>query len=308
MGLEHINRIGWMVIGAIFGVVGMMTWSWTQIDPHVLPVSRGDFEAAIIQTDPVSQKPLIRNIVIQPPVESEVTEGAVRVVTFERLHKHVKNGSYWWIQQKMTAETPYVPANRGRVAATPDLTIEGFLDKIAEQNPSVKYSTGWWLIPRNAAIVGGLVGIVLIGGIWPTMLALMSGAGLGRKYNPKYKDDRPLWKVKSSATVSTARPTVTQADMARVGAIADAYEHNLAQHASAGAHGPSVSAAGAEVQKLKSEQLEEVKPLPNPDGDDEIEVKGEFYPVMFHHKKEHHDHKDGDQDHPGANRGESGRS
>lgn len=300
MGIEHINRLGWIIIGAIVGIVFMTIQSWNHVDPPGTElVGASSFETAVFQLEPVSQSPLIKQIVIQPPTYSEASSSNVQVVTFKRLFRSTKDQKLWWVDQKFIASIPYSPANRGRVTPTPDMTVQTYLNKLTEQYPHIKYSTGWWLSPVNSVWVGALGGMLLIGGIWPTMLGLMSGAGFGRKYNPKYKDDVPLWRMKSRPSSTTARPTVSAADMAKVSNVANAYESNLAQFATAGhastASGPTTE---PEVRKLDARPLEEAKPLPNPDADDEIEVKGEFYPVMIHHKK--HQQPADDPQHPNS--------
>lgn len=300
MGIEHINRLGWIVIGAIVGaLIGVVLSSSGEAIEGVATTDLSTFEQDVVQKDVRSGRPLVGKILIHPPEYSEVDESAVQLVTYKRLAM-TKDGRYGWLDKRVVANLPYAPARRNAAAAS-DLTVEKYLESLASQHDFIDYSTGWWMLPRNAIPAGIGFGVVVIGGIWPTLLGLMSGAGLGRKYNPKYKDDRPLWRVKSTATAPGARPTVSTAEMARLSAVADAYHDNLAQHATAGSHAPAgTTQAIPEVKKLNAQQLEELKPLPNPDGDDDIEVKGEYYPVMFHHKKEHPDEPEGHHKDPGT--------
>jgi hypothetical protein len=52
----------------------------------------------------------------------------------------------------------------------------------------------------------------------------------------------------------------------------------------------------AEVRKLQGGPLEATAAMKTPEDDDEIEVKGEYYPVLIHHKKVHEDHDGGNHD------------
>ncbi len=300
MGIEHINRFGWIVIGAILGcAIGLAVSANKQDYEGIASTDLSVFEQDVWQKELKTEIPLVRDILIHPPEYSEAEEATIQMVTYKRLAR-TKEGRQGWIDKRVVARVPYVPTRRGPVVPSSDLTVEKYLDEVAkERDVAIDYSTGWWLMPKTAAVTGMGIGIVLIGGIWPTLLGLMSGAGLGRKYNPKYKDDRPLWRVKSTAAPVGARPTVSAADMQRVGEVADAYEQNLGQFVGAGASSAAAPTATTEVRKLNAQQLEEATPLPNPDADDEIEVKGEYYPVMIHHHKKH-DEQPGEPKKPGS--------
>jgi hypothetical protein len=254
----------------------------------VATADQAAFEQDLIQTHGEDKTPLIGKIRVHPADESDL-----RMVSSERLGR-TKDGRYGWKQKRVMTRMPYVPALGGRTNKAEYPSVVEYLAEMKQAYAFIHYDSGWWLIPRNAAIGGGAVGMVIVGGIWPTLLFLMSGAGFGRRYNPKYKDDRSLWRVRPSKTTPVHRPQVTAEQMARVQAVADAYEQNLAP---AGGHAHSASAAAAtpsqEVRQLDARPLEEAKPLPNPDADDEVEVKGEYYPVMIHHKK-HHEEGGGD--------------
>lgn len=298
MGIEHINRLGWVVIGAVVGaLVGLAVCMSGDDTERMATTDLSIFERDLVQKDVRSGRPLVGRILIHPPEYSPVDDGQIQLVTYKRLAV-TKEGRFGWLDKRVVAGVPFIPA-RGSGTSS-DLTIEKYLQVATAQYDFIKYSTGWWLVPRNAILLGLVAGVVVIGGIWPTLLGLMSGAGFGRKHNPKYKDDRPLWRVKSTATAPGARPAVSQAEMAQLSAVADAYHQNLAQHATAGSHAAGgTSQVSPEVRKLNAQQLEELKALPDPDADDEIEVKGEYYPVMFHHKKDQNDPPDGQRQDPG---------
>ena len=61
-------------------------------------------------------------------------------------------------------------------------------------------------------------------------------------------------------------------------------------HSAAAHEDPNVA---NRIRKLEGGPLEQVAVPKNPDEEDEIEVKGEFYPVLIHHKKGHEEGKNG---------------
>ena len=45
----------------------------------------------------------------------------------------------------------------------------------------------WWYQPGMMTVGGALAGLILIGGVWPTVVRLLVGAGLAREpEGPKY--------------------------------------------------------------------------------------------------------------------------
>lgn len=290
MGVENLNRFHWILIGAFVGVV--LAWSWASTSHNVEGYATSDlisFERDLVQKDAQSGKPLITNIVIHPPEYSPADSGNVNLVTYKRLARD-KQGRYGWIDKRVVAKIPYVPAYRGRVQVqnAADLTVEKYLGDLAKSNDFIKFNNGWWLIPKNAMMLGGAAGVVLIGGIWPTLLGLLTGAGLGPAPKPKSaKKEKPLWQYKSTATATVAKPAVSARDQAELEAVTSAYERTLGEAATEGgsAEAPATATAETEVRKLEGGTLEQQEAMKQPGDDDDIEVKGIYYPVLIHHKK-----------------------
>jgi hypothetical protein len=303
MGIENLNRFHWIIIGALAGIA--MAYAWANTGDNVEGITRAEpvyFERDVVQTDPVSKLPLITGIVIHPPEPSPADGCDVNLVTYKRLAKD-KTGRIGWLNRWIIARIPYVPAIRGRVSLDPKtLTIQTYLAELAKTNDVVKFREGWWYVPKYAMMVGAAGGVLLIGGLWPTLLSVMSGAGLGPRRKTKEerereKKDKALWRYKSRsephAPVGHQKPRVTAADQERLAKVAEAYEQSLKP---TGMHvtpaGADTSAPQAEVRKLQSQTLEEAPKLPGQDDDTELKYK-EYYPVVVHH----HKHKD-DKDHP----------
>lgn len=308
MGIENFTRIHWTILGIFLGVALAYAWSSIANDTEgSLRVEASYFERDITTKDTASGLPLITDVVVHPASYSRPDNGDVNVVTYKRLAQDKTNQKYgYWLDRWMIAKIPYRPVITGRVqVADPNtMTIETYLAELAKQpnNDFIKSQFGWWYIPKNAMMVGGAGGAVLVGGVWPTLLGIMTGAGLGPKKKSK-KDSLWNYKSKGAEPGKALKPVITAADREQLQNVADAYERNLggsglgmteagadeaATHATAAA--TTKHASSATVRVLENKPGEASAPIP--DSDDEVEVKDrEFYPVLIHHKK---DEKDAD--------------
>ena len=295
MGIEYFKRWHWVILGAIAGIA--MGYAWCALEAGNPEGRRGDktrFETEIQLKDPKTNLPLIKNITIYPP-EVAFDGKSVNTVTWDRLAED-KQGRTAWIRKSMTVENPYKPVYG---SADPNMTFRDYLKQLASQNNSLKYRDAWWLVPRNGMLLGAVAGMIVIGGVWPSLLNLMIGAGLGRKYDPKAAEEkRPSWYGKSSTKSKTsepAKPRVSAEDEQRMRDLTANYEKSLAGAGMAvtsgvGGNEAAGSASGG-VRKLEGGPLQQVTPLKRPEDDDDIEVKGEYYPVLIHHKKQHESDK-----------------
>jgi hypothetical protein len=142
-------------------------------------------------------------------------------------------------------------------------------------------------------MLGAAIGLVLIGGIWPSLINIMIGAGFGPK---REKKGVSLWSVKNKKAKEAPKPVVSAEQIQQVADITAAYQQNLGTDIGIDTPAPSAAGRSAEpgVRQLQTAALEEVKPV-TPGSEDDIEVKGEFYPVLIHHQKKKDEPK---EDHP----------
>ncbi len=261
-------------------------------------VGERDFERDVALIDEKSGEPYIKDIVVHPP--QQTFEGAVNVLTYKRLAKD-KQGRVGWLDARLIAKIPYKPAIAGQVKDDPALTIQKYLQELSATQNQVRFTYGWWMEPRTAMVLGTVAGIVVIGGIWPILLNLMIGAGFGRKSEPEPepKKKESWWSQfrsrKPEPGSDLARPQPTADDKEHLRAVADAYEQNLqgagvTMNTTAEADGAQESPT---VRKLEGGPVEAAAPLKRPEDEDDIEVKGEFYPVLIHHHKKKDDPADG---------------
>jgi hypothetical protein len=296
MGIEELKRWHWVVIGAIVGTVLAYAWAGFGSDSeNVRRVAELDFERDLVEKDTQSGLPLIAGIVVHPA--QQAVDGPVNAVTYKKLHKD-KQGRTHWVERRMVAPIPYRPAIGGRAPIDENLTIQKYLDAVGEKYDFVSYRYGWWHKPTNAMLLGSVAGAAVIGGVWPTLLNVMIGAGFGPAKREKKEHERPQrklprlrWFKRAASAVPVAvKAGASAEEQQRLEAVANAYEQNLegAGVNIAGTDVPPASAeAAAEVRKLESGPLEQAAPIKKPGDDDEIEVKGEYYPVLIHHKKQH---------------------
>jgi hypothetical protein len=300
MGIEDLKRWHWVVVGALVGVA--LSYAWVSMGMEtdtIRSVDEGVFENELLMQDSQSNQPLISGIVIRPvekAFKGTSQEHDVNVVTYKRLAKD-KQGRIGWLDRRLVAKVPYKPANPGRILDSSNLTIQTYLQQIARQNNQVRYNYGWWLEPKKAMVLGCIGGMVLIGGVWPTLLNVMLGAGFGRQRDPEEEarkqaksgfDWGSLVRRAKSAQPVAAHAGASVAGQRELEGVAAAYEKNLAGSGVGHTDTPLAAEPNSRlVRKLEGGPLEEAKPLAKPGDDDEIEVKGEYYPVLIHHKKHH---------------------
>jgi hypothetical protein len=280
MDIASLPRSVWVVLGLLLGALG--GYQWSSISDTMDGIARASqirFEQDLMMKAQ-DGSPLIKGIVVHPPLYSPADRGEVNIVTYKRLAQD-RNGKHWWIDKCFVAKIPFEPMS-GLVAASPNLTVESYLLALAKQNSGVKYNYGWWMKPKNATMLGAAIGLVLIGGLWPSLINLMIGAGFGPK---REKKGVSLWSVKNKKAREAPKPVVSAEQIQQVADITAAYQQNLGTDIGIDTPAPPAAGKSAEpgVRQLQTAALEEAKPVAG--NEDDIEVKGEFYPVLIHHQK-----------------------
>jgi hypothetical protein len=281
MGIENIKRWQWMLIGALVGVALAYTWTNNNENVDVASAANpGSFERDVQFQDARSGKPLVSDIIIDPPVQS--FQGPVNVVTYKRLAQD-RQGRLWWLDKHMVARIPFKPIDPRFASSDPNFTVEKFLAAQAAQHEFIHFHYAWWLEPGKSLIVGAVAGVVVIGILWPTLLSLLAAGGLAPQREASEKGSS-LFSVRSSSTSSAkSPPKVSAADEQQLRDVTAAYERNLPagnRQASQAASQPADSEA---VRKLEGGPLEKSAEVKKEE--DDVELKGEYYPVMIHHKK-----------------------
>lgn len=292
MGVEDIRRWQWVVVGLVLGV--SMSYAWRGLEgPAVRKISQQDFERELIRRPAEGDVPRIRNLVVFPPQESfeTYTEDGVQK---RRLVQRVKGQRLLpdararegeaakpvYQPFEFVAPMPYKPQRGGPPNPPDDFTVLGWLEHM-RRNREFSYRYAWEQTPRwNLALFAG-GGVLLFGGLLPTLINVLTGAGFGRPRRPA--DEPPekkvdLRKVRSTSTSEPepARPAVTDEDRARLDEVNATLEKDLAGAQITG-DGATGAAPASVIRPLETRPLE---PLVETKHDDEPkEYRGEYYPV-----------------------------
>lgn len=271
MELQNLNRWQWAVIGLLLGLA--MAYAYI---PHDRPANRVSVSPAEFQRDLLrverraeGDPPVIRNVVLYPPIDGEYYATFERIDLGKRAYKScvIDDRHPWQVLNPNGT-------NLRRGEDLPDLPT--YLEKVREANPDFSYSYAWWSEPRFAYPTWAAAGVLVVGGVWPTIINLMIGAGFAPPRKPK---ERKI-KLTPSREPEPAGAAKAPVDEAEIAAVAAAYEQNLAAHASES--GPA--AAGdtpteTPVRKLDGGPAEPVPVMHQPEDDEPKEYVGEFYPV-----------------------------
>jgi hypothetical protein len=151
-------------------------------------------------------------------------------------------------------------------------TVLDYLAAAKTKRPGIAYTYGWWTDRRAMYAIGGVGGLVVIGGIWPTVLNLLLGAGFGRQKKPAEEYDLDRFKGETAPTNAAVVASGEELE-AQLDARLQELQSDMAGVKSNGEAGKPKEAA---VKKLDSQPVEAevVKSV-----EKAKEFTGEFYPV-----------------------------
>ncbi len=285
MDLTDLKRWQWAVLGVLGGLA--VGYARTQMDPspNARTLSRERFENELFANPIEGKIPRIDDIVVYPPVEGVYTLNFTWYVPSE-------DGKGWTPQ-------PWSLTVKGNYAGT----NENIVDWLARQKkdfPQIHYSYRWYDIAPTAYYIWSGVGLVLVGGVWPSLIGLMTGAGLVPKREKKvaaYDLDRFSAGNTggSGAEESSAVPALTDEQLAerqsQLDDMVDRMEERVADlrmtgtpAAGANASGGSSTAGTKPIQILSDKPLEVAAGPAQPE--EKKEYAGEFYPTVRVHKKD----------------------
>lgn len=292
MGLENSKRWHWVVVSLAVGP--MLAFMNSQAEPGagLRSMAGTEFEREITLKEVPGEQPNIKNVVVHPP-QVGAYEKPVHVVTMDRaVYDRTDKG---WRYQKyaLQAEVPYVtfggqgrrPGPQQAPAVSPDRTILTVLSEMKGANPTIKYKYAWWEEPvwRYSLWTGS--SLAVIGGIWPTVILLLIGAGLApQPKEPKYDLERfGKGETPGSAPMPEKRE-MTEEERSQLASQIDKLEENIGTAAvMTDVPAPTGAAAGGEIRKLTGGPVE-IAAVEKEEEDKEY--KGEFYPVA---RPVHHD-------------------
>ena len=209
------------VIGIIAGLG--LGWVWSSGETGEtggVNFSQFEFQCDLSRTYPKTGEALIRKVVIQPPTVDYRGKN-VQPVSYEHMQPNGKTGQVYWQKGQFISPIPYKP-NFNTSLMPKDVkgnpTVKDYLTGVTKKYNKVTCGYGWGCEgPMTMRFTAGAT--LVIGGIWPTALSLIVGAGFGPKREAK-KEGFSLGsycagKTESSAAESTV-PVVSQAERDRL--------------------------------------------------------------------------------------------
>jgi len=298
MPIEDLKRWHWALIGCVVGLVLGFGQVYGGNEPATDLPSMGqqEFEEGLRAT-PRDGLPVLDNVTVYPGSAGEPDLVTMDLRADWGLYARIRDAQSGtarantrqvkYVQHRFYARKPFkplIPVPGAAAVPGATYTVRDYLKDLSktEAGAAAKYRYAWWREPAKRVALWTAGSTLLIGGVWPTVLNLLTGAGFGRRAprDPNYDLDR--FKSESDAGKSDA-PT---ADAGAVDDHVRKLEEELAKGLAAG-----VGAAGRD----QPAQPQPVKPLvaapleaPAAAGDEDKEYQGEFYPVVKPHHDEPH--------------------
>jgi hypothetical protein len=291
MAIEDLKRWHWVVIGVVVGALMGLGQVYGGNEPWAnLPsIGQQEFEEGL-RARPRDGAAVFENITVYPGAGGEpdlvVVDRRMDWGLFAGLRAGPAGSDarqIRYVQHFIRARRPFKPfAPIAGAVARPNYTVRDYLN-----DAHVNFRYAWWKEPKTLIALWTVGSTVLIGGVWPTVLNLLVGAGFGRR-QPK-EPDYDLGRFKSEP--GPAGPAATTPDGAALEEHVRKLEEELAGSLSAG-----VSAAGqdqANESKPAPALLAAPVEAPAAAGDEDKEYQGEFYPVARPHHQETQHHPPG---------------
>jgi hypothetical protein len=276
MHLQDLKRWHWILIAIPIGAA--LSYAWTSIEPSVpRHIGQETFERQLVAT-PIEDHPWLANLVVHPPVEG------VMVVTGEQLSLRPDEKVADYRPFAFNAITPYQPLppqsrrSAPPAAADPNETVLTYLAKTAARHDHVRYRFAWERQPSVVYAIWTGGAMALIGGVWPTLVSLLVGAGYG--LSEVEDDEYDLERFGRSNDTPAAPAIDVGLGAAHLAEVEAELQKNLEGFGSASV-ASAIGSPSPEVRSLDGGPVE-AAPLAH---DDPNEYKGEFYPVAKPHGK-----------------------
>jgi hypothetical protein len=269
MHVEDLKRWHWVAFSIVVGLALSWVWSSVEFQENRVTMGQREFEMGLrLGEDKVGG---LLDVTVLPPIEGKYTVLASRIAPGQSAGVGLARPVAY------TASTPYLA---GQWGGEPDRfnNVLEYLKKLKETDPKVKFRYAWWRETWAVYTLWTTASVLLIGGVWPSIVSLMVGAGLGfhkADEGPEYDLDRFKGEPEKAKAPAKNEPTAAQID--QLHQLEDELEKKL-KAKELGLPIPDDEPAGvpAAVRKLDGGPLQSVaadKPA------EEHEYKGEFYPV-----------------------------
>ena len=273
MHVQDLKRWHWAVIALVVGLALSYVWSSVEWDENLPTIGQRDFEMGL--TTPYPREKHLANVTVMPP-----QEGKYKVVA-EQVRNTKEPGVIDLRPVAYMADTPY-RAGAWRNDNEEHANVREFLKTMQQNNPDagIEYRYAWYRESWAIYVLWTGASLLLIGGVWPSVISLMVGAGLGfqkEDQGPEYDLER--FKAEADAK-KAAGHVATPAELAHLAELEAELERKLeAQRAGLPIPEDEPEPVAAGTKKLDGGPLEAVA---DTRGQEEHDYKGEFYPVDRH--------------------------
>ena len=163
----------------------------------------------------------------------------------------------------------------------PKYTVLDYLQQGAPGDKPATYRFGWWVKPRATLAISIFTAVALIGGLWPTVLNLLVGAGFGR---PQSESSYDLSRFKGEPEKAKAIPaTMTDEDDQAMRELEERLMAGLSENGSNVSPAEELEETSATIarRELNAKAVETIPAAATPaDQETDRSYMGEFYPVV----------------------------
>src|SRR3954470_13824955 len=170
MHVQDLKRWHWAVIAVVVGLALSYVWSSVEWDENLPTIGQRDFENGLVTKYP--QAGHLDNVTVMPPME-----GKYKVVA-EQVRNTKTPGVIDLRPVAFMADTPY-KAGQWRGEPEEHKNVLDYLKGVKQNNADVKYKYAWYRETWAIYLLWTGAAVLLIGGVWPSIVSLMVGAGLG---------------------------------------------------------------------------------------------------------------------------------
>lgn len=313
MRIEHLRRWHWVLISLLLGTAVAVPWvsldTWDTA--HLNGINQQENFERLLKMKTAEGQPLAQKIVVYPyyPDGSHVIT-LEAPANWERIMRFSQDAGGRSMFARMfgggmaaprpadprayyfKAPVPYVPVTMQFTNPPAEPTVLTLLEQIANENPDLPltWKFAWWQTRKWIFAMCLGASLVIVGGIWPTLVNVLAFGSLRRPPEEKSKS-AGLWRYKPKKTETAKVATgPTEQDMDELRRLEAELEAKLAgntistgpQTACDEAAGPA--AAAAPVKKLQTAPLE----IAAPEQPKEQKAFGvdreDFYPTEVHGK------------------------
>jgi hypothetical protein len=262
----------------IVGLALSYVWANLEFGDSIPSIGQPDFESGVAAKYP--QPGHISKAIVLPP-----QEGKMKVVC-EQLRRTKDPKVMKFVPVAFMADAPFKSDRTGQTYAT----VKEYLASTKLQNAELSFSYAWYRERWAVYVLWTGAAVMLIGVVWPSVVSLMTGGGLGltpvkkAQAEAEYDLDRFGKGEKKEPAKAVSAASNDQAGdraMEQLRQLDEELERRLAGGAVAGGGTPHAAAGTADsdepVRKLDGGPLE----LASMSKEDELkQYGGEFYPVV----------------------------